>query len=99
MKNKWIALVAALCMLLSAATPAFGAEKTKEISLPQETKEHIKVKINGQEIKDVLVNIKEVQTIQEGKIYQIQLKELLGDGKLEVHILEGTVIDTSNLKN
>ncbi len=62
-------------------------------------KEHIKVKINGQEIKDVLVNIKEVQTIQEGKIYQIQLKELLGDGKLEVHILEGTVIDTSNLKN
>lgn len=61
--------------------------------------EHIKVKIAGQDLENCPVNIKEVQTIKEGKIYLIELKELLGDGDLEVQILEGSIVDTSNLKN
>lgn len=62
-------------------------------------KEHIKVKIAGQEIKNVPIDIKEIQTVQDGKIYQINLKELLGDGELELQILEGSIVDTSELKN
>ena len=62
-------------------------------------KEHIKVKIAGQALENCVVNIKEVQTIKEGKVYLIELKELLGDGDLEVQILEGSIVDTSNLEN
>lgn len=62
-------------------------------------REHIKIKIAGQEIKNIPIDIKEIQTVQDGKIYQIQLKELLGDGELELQILEGSIIDTSELKN
>lgn len=62
-------------------------------------KEHIKVKVAGQEIKNIPIDIKEIQTIQDGKIYQIKLKDLLGNGELELQIIEGSIVDTSELKN
>ena len=45
------------------------------------------------------IKIDRIQDITEGGIYKIELSNLEGDGNLKVDILEGTAIDTSELKN
>lgn len=62
-------------------------------------KEHIRVKINNEYVKlDNMEFIKE-KDLKEEKIYQIKLKNIEGNGKLKIEIIEGTAIDTSELKN
>ena len=62
-------------------------------------KKNIEIKVGGQEVKDANIDIKEISTNSDGKIYKIELNCLEGDGELELQILEGSVIDTSGLKN
>lgn len=45
------------------------------------------------------MDIKEIATNSDGKRFKIELNCLVGDGELELQILEGSVIDTSGLKN
>lgn len=62
-------------------------------------KEHIKLKIDNEYVKiDNIEFIKEKDSKEE-IIYQIQIKNITGNGKLKIEILEGTAIDTSKLKS
>ena len=62
-------------------------------------KEHIKIKINEQNIEDASLKVNKTEDILDGGIYQIELNNLQGNGILSVDILEGTAVDTSELKN
>ena len=43
--------------------------------------------------------MKEVENLNDGKIYNIDIKEIRGDGKLSIQIKEGAVVDQSGLKS
>lgn len=57
--------------------------------------EHIKVIVGKTEIENPLIAITNI----ENNIYEIQIKNLNGDGKLNIKFVEGTVIDKGNLIN
>ncbi len=62
-------------------------------------KQHIKVKINNDYV--LLENMKftNINNLSEEKIYEIELKNIEGNGKLKIEFIEGTAIDTSELQN
>lgn len=62
-------------------------------------KEHIKIKIDNKYIN--LENIKFTKTkdSKEEKIYEIELKNIVENGKLKIEILAGTAIDLGDLQN
>lgn len=62
-------------------------------------KDHVKIKINDEYIDNVSIKYNKIQDIADGEIYQIELSNIDGNGNLKVDILEGTAIDTSELKN
>lgn len=62
-------------------------------------KEHIKIKIDDKYVNYVEVKANKIEDISYGGIYQIELSNLDGNGNLKVDILEGTAVDTSELKN
>lgn len=62
-------------------------------------KDHVKIKINDKYANDVNIKSSKIQDITDGGIYQIELSNLEGNGNLKVDFLEGTVIDTGELKN
>lgn len=43
--------------------------------------------------------MKEVENLNDGKIYNIDIKEIRGNGKLSIQIKEGAVVDQSGLKS
>lgn len=62
-------------------------------------KEHVKIKINDEYVNNVNIKSNKIQDITDGGIYRIELSNLEGDGNLKVDILEGTAVDTGELKN
>lgn len=62
-------------------------------------KDHIKIKINDEYVDYVDIKANKIQDITDGGIYQIELSNLEGNGNLKADILEGTAVDTSELKN
>lgn len=62
-------------------------------------KEHIKIKLDNNIINIDSMKLTKLEDIQDGKIYQIQLDNINGNGKLKINILEGTVVDKGELKN
>lgn len=62
-------------------------------------KDHVKIKINDEYVNDANIKSNKIQDIIEEGVYQIELSNLNGDGNLKVDILEGTAVDTSELKN
>lgn len=62
-------------------------------------KEHVKIIVDNEYINDVNIRFSKIQDIVDGGIYQIELKNLKGNGNLRLDILEGTAIDTGGLKN
>ena len=62
-------------------------------------KDYLSVKINDENIDDVSIKIDRTEDITDGGIYQIELTNLYGNGGLKVDILEGTVVDTGELKS
>lgn len=62
-------------------------------------KDHVKIKINDEYVNDVNIKSSKIQDILDGGIYQIELSNLEGNGNLKVDFLEGTAVDTGELKN
>lgn len=62
-------------------------------------KEHVKIKINEEYVNDVNIKSNKIQDITDGEVYEIELKDLNGNGNLKVDILEGTAVDNGELKN
>lgn len=62
-------------------------------------KDHIKVKIDENYINSENIKLEKIENIQDGRIYQIELNNLQGNGNLKVEILQGTVVDISELEN
>lgn len=62
-------------------------------------KEHIKIKLDNNIINLDSMKLTKLEDVQDGKIYQIQLNNISGNGKLKINILEGTVVDKGDLKN
>lgn len=62
-------------------------------------KEHIKIKLDNNIINLDSMKLTKLEDVQDGKIYQIQLNNISGNGKLKINILEGTVVDKGELKN
>lgn len=62
-------------------------------------KDHVKIKINDEYVNDADIKSSKIQDITDGGIYQIELSNLDGNGNLKVDILEGTAVDTGELKN
>ena len=67
----------------------------KEVNLDRN---HMQIKIDDEYVKNVNVKSKKVQDIEYGGIYQIELSNLDGNGKLTVDILEGTAVDMGGLQ-
>lgn len=62
-------------------------------------KDHVKIKINNKYVNYGNIKCNKIQDITDGGIYQIDLSNLEGNGNLNVDILEGTAVDTGELKN
>lgn len=62
-------------------------------------KEHIKIKIDNTYINSEDMEITRIKDLREEKNYQIQLRNIEGNGKLKIEFIEGTAIDLSELKN
>lgn len=62
-------------------------------------KEHIKIKLNDIYINMDFTKLEKIEDIENGKIYQIQLKNIDGNGKLKIDVLEGTILDKGDLEN
>lgn len=60
---------------------------------------YVKIKIGDKNIDYKNVSFKKVQDIENGEIYEIKLNNIDGNGKLKLEFLEGTAIDTSELKS
>lgn len=60
---------------------------------------YVKIKIDDKYIDYENISFNKIQDIENGEIYEIILNNLDGNGKLKVGILEGTAIDTSELKS
>lgn len=60
---------------------------------------HVKIKINDTYVNNVNIKFDKIQDIIDGKIYQIELNNIEGNGNLNVYILEGTAIDEGELEN
>lgn len=60
---------------------------------------HVKIKINDTYVNNVNIKSDKIQDIIDGKIYQIELNNIEGNGNLNVYILEGTAIDEGELEN
>lgn len=62
-------------------------------------KEHIKIKLDNSYIDSETLEISKIENTQNQEIYQIKLKNIDGNGKLKIELLEGTAVDKGNLKN
>lgn len=62
-------------------------------------KENVKILINKSEVVPSVYEIKELNKTQDMIIYEIKLGNLIGNGKLEIKIPEGTIRDKSNNVN
>ena len=62
-------------------------------------KDHVNIKINDEYVNYGNIQFNKIQDITDGGIYQIKLSNLEGNGNLKIDILEGTAVDTSELKN
>lgn len=62
-------------------------------------KDHVKIKIDDADANYVNIKSRKIQDIADGGIYKIELSNLEGNGNLKVDILEGTTVDTGELKN
>lgn len=62
-------------------------------------KDHVKIKINDKYNDNAKIQSKKIQDTTGGVIYQIELSNLDGNGNLKVDFLEGTAIDTGELKS
>lgn len=71
-------------------------ENLKDVFLDRK---HINIKIDDKEIDDVNIKADKMENTKDGGIYQIELTKLDGNGVLKVCILEGTVVDTGELKS
>lgn len=71
-------------------------KKLKEVFLNEE---HIKVKIDEKYAQNVNIKFNKIQDFANCKVYDVQLKDLKGNGKLKLEILEGTAVDCGELKN
>ena len=60
---------------------------------------YVKIKIDDKYINHKNVSFNKIQDIENGEIYEIKLNNLDGNGKLKLQFLEGTAIDTSELKS
>lgn len=68
----------------------------KEVFLDNE---HVKVKISDKIVKNVNIKYNKIQDIENGKIYDIELSSLQGNGILKLDILEGTAKDFGELES
>ena len=62
-------------------------------------KKHVNVQIGEKILEDVDIKFNEIKDIENGKVYEIQLKNLQENGSLKLNILEGTAIDVGGLKS
>ncbi len=62
-------------------------------------KEHVKIKINNNYVNIQNIKFTKTKDTNEEKIYEIELKNIVENGKLKIDILEGTAIDAGDLKN
>lgn len=61
--------------------------------------EHIKIKVGNDYISSEKITFTKIQDIENGKLYEIKLINLEGNGNLEIEILKDTVIDKGKLTN
>lgn len=61
--------------------------------------DYLNIKINDEYVDYVSIKSDKIEDITYGGIYQIELKDLEGNGNLKVDILEGTAVDTGELKS
>lgn len=59
----------------------------------------IRTKINNKYIDYAKIKVNKIQDVVDGGIYQIELSNLEGNGNLQIDILEGTAVDTGELKS
>lgn len=62
-------------------------------------KEQIKILVGEQETNPAIYEIKEIKRAGKIIVYEIKLKQILGDGKLKIKVLEKTIIDKSENSN
>lgn len=62
-------------------------------------KDHIKIKLNNNYINLDVIKVNKLEDIENGKMYQIQLNNITGNGKLKIEILKGSIIDKGDLVN
>ena len=62
-------------------------------------KNHVKIKINDEYVDNASIKFSKIQDITDGGIYKIELSNLEGNGNLKIDILEGTAVDSGELKN
>lgn len=62
-------------------------------------KKHVNVQIGEKILEDIDIKFNEIKDIENGKVYEIQLKNLQENGSLKLNILEGTAIDVGGLKS
>ena len=61
--------------------------------------DYLNIKINDEYVDYVSIKSDKIEDITDGGIYQIELTNLEGNGVLKVDILEGTAVDTGELKS
>lgn len=62
-------------------------------------KEHLNIKLDDKDEDNASIKVDKIEDITYGGIYQIELTKLDGNGALKVNILEGTAVDTGELKS
>lgn len=68
----------------------------KEVFL---NKEYLNVQIDDENVDYATIKFDEIEDITDGRIYQIELTNLEGNGTLKVEILEGVAVDNGELKS
>lgn len=61
--------------------------------------DYLNIKINDEYVDYVSIKSDKIEDITDGGIYQIELTNLDGNGVLKIDILEGTAVDTGELKS